>query len=120
MSDLSEVGDGIARAVIGVELEESASGDMKVLLSFWRLATPQASDLSEVVWYRVQVASDEDRILRLTLGDFVSRDTCAKSFPTAELDTEILIPLRKVYESAQRGFELWQLEKGKHQDEARV
>ena len=90
--------------------------------SQFRLSCPSPAKYSGVA---VQVDWSQpwrrlERILRLTLGDFVSRDTCAKSFPMAELDTEILIPLGKVYESAQRGFELWQLKKGKHQDEARV
>lgn len=110
MSDLLEVGGGMTRAVIGVELVESAPGHMKVFLSFWRLGAPY-----EVVWDRAEIGADDERALCLTLSDFISRDTCANYFPRAELETEILIPLGKIYQSAQWGFELWQEEK--QQDE---
>ena len=102
MSDLLEVGDGMTRAVIGVELAESILGDLKVLLSFYRLATPY-----KVIWDRVEIVPDDERIFRLNLGDFVSRDSWGKYFPAAKLETEILIPFGKVYQSAQAGIRLW-------------
>ena len=119
MNDLLDIGGGKTRVVIGVELEESAASEsapigLKVLLSVWRLVVvPQGYDnVAEVVWDRVQIIPGDEPILRLTLRDFISPDTYIEYFPRADLDTEILIPLRRAYENAERGFRLW-LRQGK-------
>ena len=124
MGDLMEVGGSTTRVVIGVMLSESASGDLNMSSSLWRLTTPDSSNALKVawdrVWDRVEIVPGDEHILRLTLDDFISPDTAAKHFPGADLDAEVLIPLGCVYEDAKCAFELWQLENEEDQDKARV
>ena len=112
LSDLLEVGGGLTRVVIGVDLRQSTSGTLKMSLSLWRLTG--GSDILNItwdrVWDRVEIVPGDERILRLTLDDFISPHTSAEYYPGADLDTEILIPLGRVYKDTKYGFELWQQE----------
>ena len=111
MGDLMEVAGGITQVVIGVMLRKSASGNLKMFLSVWRLTTP--GNTHQVTWDRVwdcvQIVPGDERILRLTLGDFIDPDTATKHLPGADLNGEVLIPLGGVYEVAKCAFEVWQL-----------
>ena len=128
MGDLLEIAGGKTRAVIGVSFRKSVSCDLKMSLSLWRLTTPYSSGVLKVswdcVWDCVQIVPDDERILRLTLDDFIGLDTPAKDFPGADLDTEILIPLGRVYQDAKSSFKLWSGRTRKineeDQDEARI
>lgn len=111
MGHLLDVPGGITRTVIGVLLRESTSGALRMSLSLWRYATPYNR-----VWDWVPIVPGDDCTLHLTLGDSISRDTSAKHFPRADLNTEILIPLGRVYEDAQCSFELWQRQTEKSQE----
>ena len=111
MGDLLEIAGGRTRAVIGVRLRKSVSCDLKMFLSLWRFTTLHSSDVLKVAWNRVwdyvQIFPGDERILRLTLGDFVSLDIPAKGFPGADLDTEVPIPLGRVYQDAKYSFGRW-------------
>lgn len=102
MGKLLEDGNGVTQTVIGVRLTESASGDLKMWLCLWRYAIP-----SDRVWDCVPILPDDKRSLRLTLGDFISKDVHVKYFPGADLDAEMMIPLGRVYKDARCRFELW-------------